>query len=267
MDEYLPPPSNECLPGRWKPDMLRPGVVGMRGSMVLRLRPCMRDRVLVHLSYRVHPPTMLASQLVHKFADIYTLYLCTILRSIPRGARKLPPLEKVASFILAPVGRRTHTHTRASRTSVRVVLTLAARLGGILRHTADWSIVVERLYLPPRRFVYTCFCVFAFCWGGFLCRCGRRVQHRMEFFFFLAMPYTACRWWLIIFWALSSHKRSSMSRKSDTPIIPRSLLFAQPRGKQAKRERERERERERKRSHPRHLGIENSLLSSIVRIP
>ena len=30
-----------CLPGRWKPDVLRPGIVGMRESMVIRLRPCM----------------------------------------------------------------------------------------------------------------------------------------------------------------------------------------------------------------------------------
>ena len=31
----------QCLPGRRKPDVLRPGIVGMRGSMVVRLRPCM----------------------------------------------------------------------------------------------------------------------------------------------------------------------------------------------------------------------------------
>ena len=24
----------QCLPGRWKPDVLCPGIVGMRGSMV-----------------------------------------------------------------------------------------------------------------------------------------------------------------------------------------------------------------------------------------
>ena len=32
-----------CLPGRWEPDMLRPiNMVGMRGSMVLILRLCMK---------------------------------------------------------------------------------------------------------------------------------------------------------------------------------------------------------------------------------
>ena len=30
----------QCLPGWWKSDVLRPGGVGMRGSMVIRLRPC-----------------------------------------------------------------------------------------------------------------------------------------------------------------------------------------------------------------------------------
>ena len=33
----------QCLSGRWKPDMLRPGIVGMRGSMVIRLWPRMRS--------------------------------------------------------------------------------------------------------------------------------------------------------------------------------------------------------------------------------
>ena len=33
--------SNQCLPGRWKPDVIRPGIVGMQRSMVVRLRPCM----------------------------------------------------------------------------------------------------------------------------------------------------------------------------------------------------------------------------------
>ena len=31
----------QCLPGRWKPHVLRPGVVGKRGTTVTRLRPCM----------------------------------------------------------------------------------------------------------------------------------------------------------------------------------------------------------------------------------
>ncbi|CAN0286800.1 unnamed protein product [Laminaria digitata] len=30
-----------CLPGRWKPDVLRPGIAGVRGSRVIRLRPSM----------------------------------------------------------------------------------------------------------------------------------------------------------------------------------------------------------------------------------
>ena len=30
---------NQCLPDRPKPDVLRPGIAGMRGSMVTRLRP------------------------------------------------------------------------------------------------------------------------------------------------------------------------------------------------------------------------------------
>ncbi|CAN0126745.1 unnamed protein product [Laminaria digitata] len=29
------------LPGRWKPDVLRPGIAGMQGSVAIRLRPCM----------------------------------------------------------------------------------------------------------------------------------------------------------------------------------------------------------------------------------
>ena len=33
--------SNQRLPGRRKHDVLRPGIAGMRGSMVIRLRPCM----------------------------------------------------------------------------------------------------------------------------------------------------------------------------------------------------------------------------------
>ena len=30
----------QCLPGWENPDVPRPGIVGIRGSMVLRLRPC-----------------------------------------------------------------------------------------------------------------------------------------------------------------------------------------------------------------------------------
>ena len=30
----------QCLAGWWKPDVLRPGILWMRGSMVIRLRPC-----------------------------------------------------------------------------------------------------------------------------------------------------------------------------------------------------------------------------------
>ena len=36
--------SNVRLPGRWKPDVLRPGIVWMHGSMVIRLRPFMISR-------------------------------------------------------------------------------------------------------------------------------------------------------------------------------------------------------------------------------
>ena len=31
----------QCLPGRWKTDVLRPGIAGVRGSVVIRLRPYM----------------------------------------------------------------------------------------------------------------------------------------------------------------------------------------------------------------------------------
>ena len=31
----------QCVPGRWKPDVLRPGIVGMREFMVIPLRSCM----------------------------------------------------------------------------------------------------------------------------------------------------------------------------------------------------------------------------------
>ena len=44
---YIPPV--HCLPGRWKPDVLCPGIVGMRGSMDMRLRPCM-------IHYECTPP-------------------------------------------------------------------------------------------------------------------------------------------------------------------------------------------------------------------
>ena len=30
----------QCLPGRLKPDVLRAGIVGTRGSIVIRLQPC-----------------------------------------------------------------------------------------------------------------------------------------------------------------------------------------------------------------------------------
>ena len=30
-----------CLPGRWKSTVLRPGIIGMHGPTIIRLRPCM----------------------------------------------------------------------------------------------------------------------------------------------------------------------------------------------------------------------------------
>ena len=40
---FVPPPPTPPVFSAWsgKPDMLRPGIVGMRGSMAIRLRPCM----------------------------------------------------------------------------------------------------------------------------------------------------------------------------------------------------------------------------------
>ena len=35
----------QCLPGRWKPDAHRPGVVWVRGSFVIRLWPCMTSSI------------------------------------------------------------------------------------------------------------------------------------------------------------------------------------------------------------------------------
>lgn len=35
-----------CLPGRLKPDLLSPGVVGMRGPTIVRLRPCNTMRII-----------------------------------------------------------------------------------------------------------------------------------------------------------------------------------------------------------------------------
>ena len=47
----------QCLPGRSKPDMLRPGIVGMRGgSMAIRLRPCMRSSASLLSSTPPPPP-------------------------------------------------------------------------------------------------------------------------------------------------------------------------------------------------------------------
>ena len=33
----------QCLPGRWKPGVLRPGIVGMQGSMVIYTTTAMHD--------------------------------------------------------------------------------------------------------------------------------------------------------------------------------------------------------------------------------
>ena len=46
----------QCRPGRWKPDMLRPGIVGKRGSMVIRLRPCLRSSTSLLSSTPPLPP-------------------------------------------------------------------------------------------------------------------------------------------------------------------------------------------------------------------
>ena len=49
----------QCLPGRFQPDVLRPGVVGMRGSMVIRLRPCMITSTPPHdLSINLTPSSI-----------------------------------------------------------------------------------------------------------------------------------------------------------------------------------------------------------------
>ena len=41
--------SNQCLPGRSYPDVLPPGIVEMRGSMVIRPRPCMTWSMVLRL--------------------------------------------------------------------------------------------------------------------------------------------------------------------------------------------------------------------------
>ena len=46
----------QCLPGRLKPDGLRPGIEGMRGSMVGRQRPCTRMSTSPPLSRAPPPP-------------------------------------------------------------------------------------------------------------------------------------------------------------------------------------------------------------------
>ena len=47
----------QCLPGQRKPDVLCPGNVGMRGPMIIRLRPCMLMNTPPHpSSARTHAP-------------------------------------------------------------------------------------------------------------------------------------------------------------------------------------------------------------------
>ena len=56
--------SQRCLLGRWKPDMLRSGVVPMRRFMVIRLRPCVitstppTPRPAPTTSTGLHPPLL-----------------------------------------------------------------------------------------------------------------------------------------------------------------------------------------------------------------
>ena len=38
----------QCRPGQSTPDVLGPGIVGMRGSMVVQLRPCRKIRTPPH---------------------------------------------------------------------------------------------------------------------------------------------------------------------------------------------------------------------------
>ena len=50
----------QCLPRRGKPDVLRPGIVGIQGSMIIRPRPCMRSSTSL-LSCTPPPHTHTAS--------------------------------------------------------------------------------------------------------------------------------------------------------------------------------------------------------------
>ena len=44
-----------AMSGRWKPDVLRPGIiVGMRGSMAIRLRPCIIKEYTPHVIDSIH---------------------------------------------------------------------------------------------------------------------------------------------------------------------------------------------------------------------
>ena len=78
-----------CLPGWCKPDVLRPGIVGTRGSMVIRLRQCMKC---------VHPsptPTLNTPPLTTKyFAAVTTLDIHDSTPpppDVPRAAAASPP--------------------------------------------------------------------------------------------------------------------------------------------------------------------------------
>ena len=86
---------NQCLSGRWKPDVPRPGIVRMRRSMVIRLRPCMK---MSTTPLPTHPSLPLWFCLVslccqcHRFGDTV---LCTALVGNNSVEQQLPLFSTV----------------------------------------------------------------------------------------------------------------------------------------------------------------------------
>ena len=98
------PPLLSCSPGQWKPDVLCTGIVGTRGSMVIRLRPCM-----ISSTPRPLPPLPRSSVIGLRFPlavdssftpwlDVVSVQAAPI--SFPRGCRSAsahtPHLDEAA---------------------------------------------------------------------------------------------------------------------------------------------------------------------------
>ena len=62
-----PPPDETPLPGRWKPDVLRPGITGIRGSMVTHTTTATNN-----IEYKIN---QLIEAVIHNTSLPYTRFL------------------------------------------------------------------------------------------------------------------------------------------------------------------------------------------------